>query len=491
MYDDLRQLIDDVEKGGQLVRVNGAHWDVEIGTINEINVETRGKALLFDEIVDYPKGYRVCTNLLQIPLGMRLAFGIEEGKSDLEVIRDFKNRMAGYQPVKPRVVKDGPVLENVKTGDDVDMFAFPAPRWHEADGGRYIGTGTSVITRDPDTGWVNYGTYRSMIHTQNVISNYSSPGKHGTIHRNKYWKRGEACPVAMSFGSEGMLFGLSTMALPSGASELEVAGFLRGEPVDVIEGPVTGLPIPATAEIVVEGFAPVEQTMLEGPFGEWTGYYASGANQNPIMEVKAVYFRNDPIIYGQPPTKPVTSCWFPVPLHTAPTLWAGLEAAGISGIKGIYIHGPGERTFAVVSIEQQKPGHAMQVGSAAAALLTGGAMTGKFVVVVDEDVDPSDLKEVLWAISTRCDIETAMHVIPGFLDSGLDPSIPPHKRAAKDITMAKCIINACRPWHWKAQFPPLVKASVASKTSVMTKWPEAFTHLNREQYLSSQSDVVR
>jgi UbiD family decarboxylase len=259
----------------------------------------------------------------------------------------------------------------------------------------------------------------------------------------------------------------------------------------VIKGPITGLPIPATAEIAIEGFAPPpeEETRVEGPFGEWTGYYASGANPAPVVHVKAIYYRNKPIIYGQPPTKPVTSCWMPVPLHTAPTLWKSLENAGLTGIKGVYVHGPGERVFAAVSIKQQKPGHAMQVGTVAAAMLTGGAMTGKFIVVVDEDIDPADLEEVIWAIATRCDTETAMHTIPGFLDSGLDPSIPPHKRAARDITMSKTIINACRPWHWKDKFPALSRAGKKLKEDVMKKWPEAFSHLNIDEYLKKEVDA--
>ena len=113
-------------------------------------------------------------------------------------------------------------------------------------------------------------------------------------------------------------------------------------------------------------------------------------------------------------------------------------------------------------------------------------MTGKFIVVVDEDIDPSDLDEVIWAIATRCDTETAMHTIPGFLDSGLDPSIPPHRRQMKDITMSKTIINACRPWHWKDKFPLMITAGKKLKTSVMKKWPEAFTHLNTEEYLAKE-----
>jgi 4-hydroxy-3-polyprenylbenzoate decarboxylase len=488
MYDDIRGLIDDVDKGGELCTINGSHWDLELGTVNEIVTETKGKALVFDNIQDYPEGYRVCTNLLQNPLGFRLAFGFPEGKSNLEIVREFKDKMDQYEPVPPNYVETGPVMENVMKEGEADLFKFPSPRWHERDGGRYIGTGPLIITKDPEEDWINVGCYRVMIHDAKTASLYMSPGKHGNLQRQKYWAKGEDVPVVMTFGSEAMIFGLATMALPWGMGEFEVAGFLRGKPVDVIKGPITGLPIPATAEIAIEGFAPPpeKETMTEGPFGEWTGYYASGSNPQPVVHVKAIYYRNDPIIYGQPPTKPVASCWMPVPLHTTPTLWKSLENAGLTGIQGVYVHGPGERTLAAISITPQKPGHAMQVGTVAAAMLTGGAMTGKFIVVVDEDIDPSDLEEVIWAVCTRCDPETMMHSLPGFLDSGLDPSIPPEKRERKNITMTKTIINACRPWHWKENFPPMITAGKKLKERVMKKWPEAFTHLNTEEYLAKE-----
>jgi len=485
MYDDLRRLIEDVDKAGMLHRVDGAHWDQEIGTINEIVVETKGKALLFDHIQDYPPGYRICTNLVQTRIGQRLAFGISEEQSNLEVIRDFKDKLARYEPLPPRYVETGPVMENVLKGDEVDVFQFPAPRWHDTDGGRYIGTAPLVITRDPEEGWVNAGCYRQMIHDEKTLSFYISPGKHGHMHRQKYWSKGEQAPVVIAFGCEGMLFGLSGMPLSWGMGELEVAGFLRGKPVDVIKGPITGLPIPATAEIAMEGFAPPpeEDTREEGPFAEWTGY-TTGSGPAPVFNVKAVYHRNDPINYGQPPTRPVTSYIFPIPLHTAPTLWASLEKAGLSGIKGVYVHGPSNRSITVVSIKQQKPGHAKQVAVCAAGLLTGGGLTGRFTIVVDDDIDPSDLDEVIWAVSSRSDPETAMEFISGFTVSGLETTLPPHKRAARDFTTTKLIIDACRPWHWKDRFPKVVESSKELKRKVMMKWPEAFSHLNVEQYLN-------
>jgi len=168
------------------------------------------------------------------------------------------------------------------------MRIFPTPRWHPLDGGRYIGTGSFDITRDPDDGWVNLGTYRVMVHDARRLGYYISPGKHGRLHRQKYFDRGQPCPVAMVFGSDPLLFLASCTEIPFGVSEYDWVGAIRGEPMQVTRGPGTGLPIPADAEIVVEGHASDQETLTEGPFGEWTGYYASDSRQEPVLTVEAL-----------------------------------------------------------------------------------------------------------------------------------------------------------------------------------------------------------
>jgi 4-hydroxy-3-polyprenylbenzoate decarboxylase len=266
------------------------------------------------------------------------------------------------------------------------------------------------------------------------------------------------------------------MALPWGISEFEMCGYLRGKPVEVIIGKETGLPIPATAEIAVEGFSPPpsKEGKPEGPFGEWTGYYASGRRDEPILKIKRIYFRGDPIIHGQPPIKPPVNTWFPIPLHTAASLWTELEKLGMQGIKGIYVHGPGNRVIAVISLKQRYLGHAKQMATIAGGILQGGACTGRYIITVDEDIDPSNLEEVLWAVTTRCDPEKYIDIIPGFLTSPLDPTIPPEKREARDFTTAKVFINACRPYYWKDRFPSVNRASDELREKVRNKFSRVF-----------------
>ena len=469
MIKDLRDFVEEMDKRGQLKRIDGADRETEIGTITELVAERNGPALLFDNIKGYPKGFRVLAYVCS-ELGQRIGFGLGEKQSRLEIIKEWKDKWNQYKPLPPVEVKSGPITENILTGKDINMLKFPSPKWHEKDGGYYIGTGVVNITKDPDEGWVNGGTYRVMVQDEKTLGFYISPGKHGRIMREKYWAKGQECPVVMCFGEEILLFGLSTLRLPWGWSELDMTGYMNGRPMEVIKGKFTGLPIPANAEIAIEGFVPPPsvESRLEGPFGEWTGYYASGARKEPVVHVKAIYHRNNPILLGQPPLKNRDT--FPIPLQSAATLWTKLEAAGVTGIKGVYFHGVGGRPLGVVSLNQQYLGHAKEVATASASLFTGGALAGKWIIVVDDDIDPSDLEDVMWAVFTRCEAEKSIDIVNGFLTSPLDPALSPEKRSRGDFTMAKVIINACRPYHWKDEFPLVSRCSDKLRKKIAKKW---------------------
>jgi 4-hydroxy-3-polyprenylbenzoate decarboxylase len=477
MANDLRSFLKALEEKGKVRVVKGADWDLEIGTVNELMAERQGPALIFDHIKDYPPGFRVATNLLHHKAGQKLAFGFSEEMTDLECVASWKDLWNKYKPIKPAIVKDGPIKENILTKKDIDIYKFPTPKWHTHDGGRYIGTGVVTITQDPEEGWINLGTYRVMIQDKSTLAFYASPGKHATIMREKYWAMGKPCPVAMCFGQDPLLFALSTISLPWGVSEYEMAGYIRGEGIKVILDPETNLPIPASAEIVVCGFSPPpeEDSRAEGPFGEWQGYYASGTRNEPVVHIKTLYYRNNPILFGQPPVKPPVNTWFPIPIHTATFLWNRLEKAGMMDIKGVYVHGPGNRIIAVISLKQRYLGHAKQIATLAGAFLQGGACTGRYIITVDDDIDPSNLNEVLWAVCTRCDPEKYIDIVPGYLTSPLDPMLDPDKRARKDYTTAKVFINACRPFHWKNQFPMVNVAGSELRKKVLSKYSDLFS----------------
>jgi 4-hydroxy-3-polyprenylbenzoate decarboxylase len=482
---DLREFIDAARKLDDVLDVRAAHWNLEIGGLVEIFANRDDHPLLlFDDIVDYPKGWRIASNLVNHPRRGALALGLPHDVPKVEMLKRWKQRLPNVRPVPPRQVKDAPLFENSQSGADINVLKFPAPHWHELDGGRYLGTACCLITREPtvakgedsDDGWVNVGIYRLQVHDERTLGCYISPGHHARIIREKYWAQGKSCPVAVVFGQEPALWIAAGHSVSYGASEYDFAGWIRDEPVDVIPGPITGLPLPATAEIAIEGEIPPpeEETRLEGPFGEWPGYYGAGAGQQPIIRVKAVYHRNEPILTGAPPLKPPVLT-FGLPFGAA-AIWQYLEKADVPDIRGVWCFSGGTAPgggapFAVISLTQRYAGHAQQAAIAALGC-RAGAYHGRFMVVVDEDIDPADLGEVIWAISTRCDPKTALSVVDGCWSTPLDPAMHPDKKEAAEFTSSRVIINACRPYHWKDRFPPVNVISPELKESLSAKWKE-------------------
>lgn len=472
-YVDLRGWIEEVERLGELVHVTGADWNLELGALTDVIRKEKGldcPALLFDQIPGYPEGYRVVTNTLNSLGRNALTLGLPLGLTKQEWVEAVWQRLNDTKRISPVVVDSAPVLENTLTGDDVDLFKFPTPLWHDEDGGRYIGTGDCVITRGPEKDWVNLGTYRVCIQDKNHLTIYISPGKHGRQNRDAWLERGDECPVAISFGHDPLLWLMSTQSVAGEESEYDYAGGLRGEPTEVFEGPVTGLLLPARSELLVEGFI-TKETVVEGPFGEWTGYYASSSRPEYLMRVEAIYHRDNPIIYGQPPGVPPNSSPVGGNLFRAAVIKKNLEGAGIPGVQHVCVHEQGgSRFFVAVSIKQQYPGHARQVLMSAASS-AGANYMGKYVIVVDEDIDVFDLDETLWALFTRTDPINSISFMDRCWSGPLDPPIRPELKGHS----SRALIDACRPWEWREQFPRSIKVAPELRASVMQKWPELFS----------------
>ncbi len=453
LYDDLRSWIDQARKLGEVRDVAGATWEEEIGMATELlHLSDSAPAVLFDKIPGYPKGYRVLTNFFG-GKRMNMTLGFPTELSRVELSNEFNKAFQEAKLMTYEFVKDGPILENVQRGDKVNVLSFPVPFWHENDGGRYIGTGSYDITQDPDEGWVNLGTYRVMVHDEKSVGFYISPGKHGRIHRDKYMARNQPMPVAVVVGNEPLLFLMACNEVPYGISEYEFAGALRGKSYPVIRGEVTGLPIPANAEIVLEGFVDPKKRRREGPFGEWTGYYASDVRDEPVLDIKAIYHRNNPIILGCPPNRPPDELARYRAVIRSGLLKQELEKAGLSGIKAVWAHEAGSsRMLLVIGIEQRYGGHATQVGHVASQCHVG-AYAGKYVIVVDDDIDVSNLEEVIWAMLTRSDPATSIDIIHNTWSSALDPRIHPDDKAKGKLTNSRAIIDATRPYEWRDRFP--------------------------------------
>ena len=252
---DLRSWIAKMEAAGEVQHVTGADREEEIGGIVDFyQRKTGNKAVLFDDIPGYPKGHRVIANILTSVRRIHHTLGNPIDSSPIELVHYWRRYMKEARTIPPKFVNTGALMENVEEGKAIDIFKIPVPKWHELDGGYYIGTGDMVIMQDPDTGWINYGAYRVQAQDKNVASVMCSKGKHGDLIMRKYFERGQPCPIAVVCGMHPILFMIAGLEIPYGKNEYDAAGGLLGEAVEVIKGPRTGLPIPAHAEIAFEGF---------------------------------------------------------------------------------------------------------------------------------------------------------------------------------------------------------------------------------------------
>jgi len=453
-YENLRDWLAEAERMGEVTVVRGADTKSEIGMASELVTRSEhADCVVFDDIPGHPPGWRVLVNFFGgRRRNMTLGFPSDYTKVELSEAL-YAVRMEGRAPMPPKTVATGPVMTNIVEGEDIDVTHFPAPVWHPGDGGAYLGTGCFHVTRDPDTGRINLGTYRSMVHDKCTIGSHISPGKQGRVHRDKYFARGEAMPVCVVIGGDPMTFLAACTELPADMPEYEFVGGLRGAPIRVVTGRHTGLPFPADAEVVIEGFVDPVERRLDGPFGEWTGHYGGTVQMEPVIHVKAIYHRDEPIVMGCPPQRPPDEmCRYRAIIRSA-MLRANIEQAGVPGVSAAWAHEVGNsRTLLAVAIRQHYPGHAKQAGHIA-AMCHVGAYAGRYVVVVDDDIDVSDLEELMWATTTRSDPASGIDVIRGAWSTPLDPSIEPARKEAGDTTNSRAIIDACRPYHWKDAYP--------------------------------------
>jgi UbiD family decarboxylase len=467
---DLREWLRQVEEREELKLIEGAHWDLEIGFLTAYYWKEwrTSPALLFDNIQDSPPGFRVLSNFMMTPERFQLTFGLPKQGSDKETMATLRKKMPEWEArakdFEPKVVSTGPVMENALSGDEVDLLRFPSPKWHEQDGGRYMGTGCAVITQDPDTGEVNLGCYRDMVLDKKTLGLEVAPGKHGRLHYQKYHERGKPCPVAISMGHHPLFFALAGVEFP--LPEYLLLGAIRGEPVEVIQEEITGLPIPADSEMVVVGWCPPGQTRREGPFGEYTGYYASKGREEPFVVVERIYHRNNPIILGAPPGRPPNGYSYLQILMRSLVLENDLKKSGIPDIVGVWTHDAPGTLFVTISIKQRYAGHAKQVGLAARHLVRT-AVGARYIIVVDEDIDVTNIAEVLWALTTRSDPEKHIDIIRRVRSGSLDTMIP---RSSNDFHGSTAIIEACKPYEWMSEFPEPVEFSPEVEKEMMAKW---------------------
>jgi UbiD family decarboxylase len=472
LWGDLRGWLAEVEKIGELVRIEEpTDWNEEISGITYlVGKKKGGPALLFDNINGYPKGHRVLSNILGSSLNrIALSLGLPLNLSELDMIRMTKDIYKNKIP--PMIVSDdvAPVNENIVTGDAIDITMFPALKmWHH-DGGRYIGTGDVIITKDPESGNYNLGTYRQMIMNKKQVGFYVSPGKDALLHREKMWQKGKPCEVIAVYGVDPTTFICGAMGFPKNVSEYDAIGGIMGRSLEVCKGKATDLLYPASAEIVVEGIAYPDNLKEEGPFGEFQGYYGRPGGLTPVIDIKCIHYRNNPILTAAlMADHPSCEQNLFFGIARSAKIWDDLDRMGVPGIRGVYSVPCAAGGFGMVcvSIEQRYAGHAAQV-LAMAAQCSAAAYYTKWIIVVDEDIDPTDIEQVIWAMSTRCSPADDIDILRNTWSTYLDPTRnPPEERPYG----SKTLINACKEHKYLKVFSKRTRLTQETYDKVQKRW---------------------
>lgn len=402
-FNSIREFLDALDKSEEVVRIKEeVDWELEAGAINRRCYETQGPAVFFENIKDYP-GHRLFGGSLGTYRRVAIALGLDPETPVASIHKEYERRE--QNPIKPVVVDSGPCKENLMIGEDVDLSMFPAPMIHDGDGGRYLGTWDIVVTEDPVRGWTNWGMYRFMINTRRTMSGDPSPISHlGIVFRENYLPQKKPMPMALVIGADPLSHMVATGGYGIGVDEAEIAGALRGEPVELVKCETNDLLVPAHAEIVVEGEILPDGIAPEGPFGEYPGYRTGKARTGVLCQVKAVTYRNDPIL---------TMICLGVPVDDASV--AAALSAGISikrrlkrhdiPVTDVYAPPEGVTHLVVIGVKSGGREMAKRIRD---VFLARRVMVNK-IIMVDEDVDVYNMREVLHAFAVKC------HPINGIL----------------------------------------------------------------------------
>ncbi|MFF0965770.1 UbiD family decarboxylase [Streptomyces sp. NPDC003703] len=396
---------------------------LEAAAVTRRVYDTRSPAPLFSRLTEGDEGFR----LLGAPAGLgscpgqtygRLAahFGLGRDTTPRDLLEYLVDAMDAA-PVPPRIVPTGPCKENVLTGDAVDLTRFPVPLLHQQDGGRYFGTYGFHVVRTPDGSWTSWSVSRTMLHGPTTLVGPAMPQQHlGMIHR--MWReRGERTPWAMVLGAPPAALAAAGMPLPAEVDEDGYVGALTGTPVDVVRTETNGLYVPANAEIVLEGYISPDETAPEGPMGEYHGYAFSEGRPQPVFHVEAVTHRDRPIL---------PFCVAGVPPEENHTVWGTMiSAASLHRLRAqglpvslAWCSYEAATCWIVVAVDTRKLAATglteRRLADAVAEALFGshtGWLVPKVLLVAD-DVDITDIDQVVWALATRHHPATGHYVYP-------------------------------------------------------------------------------
>ncbi len=428
-YNDLREFIEVLEKKGLLRRIKTeVSAELEITEILDRAVKNNGPALLFENV----KGYKlpVFANAFGTMERMCLALGVnnlDEIGARIQNLLEFEAPSSLWEGIKmlpqlreltsfaPKYVKTGACKEVIRK-EGFSLDEFPVLKCWPGDGGRFI-TLPLVFTKNPSSGKQNVGMYRMQVYDGKTTGMHWHIHKHGA---RDYADAGGKMEVAVAIGADPAVVYSATAPLPDAIDEMMFAGFLRRKNVELVKCETVELFVPAHAEIILEGYVDANERRVEGPFGDHTGYY-SLADEFPVFHVTCITHRKDPIyhatVVGIPPMedaylgKATERIFLPLIKTQLPEI--------------VDINLPVEAVFhnlCIVSIKKRYPGHAKKVMFALWGM--GQMMFAKTIIVLDDDVNVQDMKEVLWATTTRIDPASDVMIIDRTPTDTLDHASP-------------------------------------------------------------------
>ena len=472
-FKDLRGFIQALEKSGDLVTITKqVDWDEEAGAINRRVYEMNGPALLFNRIKDYPEGFRIFAGSLGTYRRIAISFGLPPDTPVKDIFAEYEKRTES--PIAPVIVEKAPCKENILVGEDVDLYRLPSPMVHSGDGGRYIGTWDLVVCKDPDLNWTNWGMYRFMVYNRHYLTGFPRLNSHfGMILHQKYLPKKEPMPIALVIGADPVSHLIASASLRKGISEADVAGGLLQQPIELVKCETIDLMVPANAEIVIEGEVLPDLVGQEGPFGEFPGYRTEGIRMGVTCKVKAITFRNSPILsmisLGVPPDDNSVA----TPIASAIAVKKVLQRYEIP-VVDVYSPPHGVLHSLIVSVSRGGRDVANRILDA----ITMRRSDWNKVFIVDQDVDVFDIGQVIHAFSVKC------HPINGVIVRPIEPGkahpltpcyTPEERRAMKGGIVA---LDCTWPPEWPKETMVPIKNSFNDiytkeiKEHVLRNWEE-------------------
>lgn len=468
-FEDLRAYIRRLEEEGELIHVGQeVDWNEEVGAIIRRSNEMSLQAMMFDKVKDYPN-WRLAGALMGTVRRVAIAMEMPPDTQSRMLVAEFNRRT--NKPVAPVFVKTGPCKENVLLGEKVDLFALPAPLIHAGDGGRYLCTWHVNITKDPDSDWVNWGMYRSMILEKDKLSILASPQQHiGQMFYQKYEANGRPMEIAIAIGPEPMSAFCASASFPQGVSEVEMVGAMRGEPVELVPCETVDLHVPATAEIVIEGKVYPGERREEGPFGEYTGYRAPDCAPRPVVHVTAITHRSEPILTVSCEGIPVSDSHAPMAVAISAQIERELQRGGLP-VTGAWVYPESSGYLVVVATKVPYANVAARIAHIVFGSKAGFSLP--FLIVVEDDVDPYSWSQVMHALATRCHPYRGIRRFEYDLTNHLDPRLALSERRL--ALGAKAYFDCTWPVHWDRQDVPQVISfataySKGTQDKVLQNW---------------------